>query len=315
MKIVENSNIRIRKPKWLKRSLPSGPEYGRMKNLIKKSSLSTVCQEAQCPNQFECFSKGTATFMILGDRCTRNCRFCAVSHKPTSMPDPEEPVRVAEAIASLKLKFAVITSVTRDDLDDGGASHFTRTIREIKKKTPGTGVEILIPDLQGNWNGLVEILSSGPDVLNHNLETVPRLYSRVRPEAVYERSLELLKKSKEIRPETPTKSGLMVGLGESFDEVLDTMADLVAHGCDILTIGQYLQPSRNHLPVERFVTPEDFENLKKEANALGFKGVASSPAVRSSFEAGVLYQEVRQCMKMESENQINNTDKWKENYV
>ena len=296
MKIVDKGSIKVRKPAWLKRSLPSGPEYGRMKNLIKNSSLATVCQEAQCPNQFECFSKGTATFMILGDRCTRNCGFCAVSYKPLTLPDAGEPLRVAEAVAVLKLKFAVITSVTRDDLADGGASHFAQTIREIRRRSPVTRIEILIPDLQGNWQALEEILAARPDVLNHNLETVPRLYSRVRPEAVYQRSLLLLKKAKQMAPEIPTTSGLMVGLGETADELRSTMADLLKHGCDIITIGQYLQPSKSHLAVERFVTPEEFEQLREDALKMGFKGVASSPTVRSSFEAGNLYREVVQAI-------------------
>ncbi len=292
MKIVDKQNIKVRKPAWLKRSLPSGPEYGRMKNLIKSSNLSTVCQEAQCPNQFECFSRGTATFMILGDRCTRNCGFCAVSHKPPGPPDSGEPVRVAEAVAVLDLKFAVITSVTRDDLADGGAAHFAETIRQIQQHSQDTRIEILIPDLQGNWPALATILAARPDVLNHNLETVPRLYPTVRPGAVYKRSLLLLKKSKELHPEIPTKSGLMVGLGESGEELRQTMTDLLEHGCDLLTIGQYLQPSKQHLAVKRFVTPEEFEHFKSVALDLGFKGVASSPTVRSSFEAGTLYREV-----------------------
>jgi len=292
MKIIDKGNIQVRKPKWLRRKLPSGPEYERMKRLIHNNGLTTVCQEAKCPNQFECFSKGTATFMILGERCTRNCGFCAVSHKPLSLPDPGEPSRVAKAVASLHLKYAVITSVTRDDLPDGGASHFIQTIQEVHSQSPGTRVEILIPDLQGNWAALNKILQSGPDVLNHNLETVPRLYSRVRPEAVYERSLKLLRQSKIISPKTPTKSGVMLGLGETVDELRDTMRDLLENGCDILTLGQYLQPSRSHLPVERFVPPEEFDSLKKEAIELGFKGVASSPTVRSSYEASSLYNEV-----------------------
>ena len=292
MNIVDKGNIQVRKPKWLKRRLPTGPEYERMKKLIKNNSLTTVCQEAKCPNQFECFSKGTATFMILGERCTRNCGFCAVSHKPLGLPDPEEPSRVAEAVASLHLKYAVITSVTRDDLPDGGAPHFIKTIQEVHRQSPGTRIEILIPDLQGNWTALAKILQAGPDVLNHNLETVPRLYSRVRPEAVYERSLELLRQSKIISSKTPTKSGVMLGLGETVDELRDTMRDLLKNGCDILTLGQYLQPSRSHLPVESFVPPEEFDSLKKEAMELGFKGVASSPTVRSSFEASSLYNEV-----------------------
>jgi lipoic acid synthetase len=292
MKITDKGNIQVRKPKWLKRKLPSGPEYERMKKLIKNNCLTTVCQEAQCPNQFECFSKGTATFMILGERCTRNCGFCAVSNKPIGLPDPEEPSRVAEAVASLHLKYAVITSVTRDDLPDGGASHFIKTIQEVHRQSPGTRIEILIPDLQGNWQALAEILQAGPDVLNHNLETVPRLYSRVRPEAIYIRSLELLRQAKLVSPKTPTKSGVMLGLGETVEELRETMGDLLKSGCDILTLGQYLQPSKAHLPVERFVPPEEFDSLKEEALALGFKGVASSPTVRSSFEAGTLYDEV-----------------------
>lgn len=292
MKILETGNISVRKPKWLKRKLPSGPEYERMIKLIHNNCLTTVCQEAQCPNQFECFSKGTATFMILGERCTRNCGFCAVSYRPLAPPDPEEPFRVAEAVRSLNLKYAVITSVTRDDLPDGGASHFIKTIEEVHRQSPGTRIEILIPDLQGNWGALAEILKADPDVLNHNLETVPRLYSRVRPEAIYERSLELLRQAKKISPKTPTKSGVMLGLGETVEELRDTMLDLLKNGCDIITLGQYLQPSRSHLPVERFVPPEEFDRLKNEAIKLGFKGVASSPTVRSSFEAGTLYDKV-----------------------
>lgn len=301
MRTVEKNGIRVGKPKWLKRRLPIGPEYGRIKELIKNSRLTTVCQEAQCPNQFECFSKGTATFMILGDRCTRNCRFCAVSSQPSGLPDPDEPVRVAEAVSFLKLKFAVITSVTRDDLADGGASHFVETIKEIHTRSPETRVEVLIPDLQGNWQALAAIMAAQPDVLNHNLETVARLYSRVRPDAVYERSLALLKKAKDISQDTPTKSGLMLGLGETRDELRATMIDLVSHGCDILTMGQYLQPSREHLPIERFIPPEEFDALKQEALSLGFKGVASQPGVRSSFEAGTLYLEVSRIVENQKE--------------
>lgn len=297
MKTVEGNGIRVGKPKWLKRRLPSGPEYGRIKELIKSSRLTTVCQEAQCPNQFECFSRGTATFMILGDRCTRNCRFCAVSTQPIGLPDPEEPVRVAEAVSSLQLKFAVITSVTRDDLVDGGAAHFVATLREIHARSPDTKVEVLIPDLQGNWKALAAIMEAGPDVLNHNLETVARLYPRVRPEAVYLRSLTLLRMAKEMSPDTPVKSGLMLGLGESREELHQTMRDLLNHGCDILTMGQYLQPSREHLEVVRFLPPEEFETLQQEALSLGFRAVASSPGVRSSYEAGTLYLQVSRMLK------------------
>lgn len=268
-----------------------------MKKLIQSNCLTTVCQEAKCPNQFECFSKGTATFMILGERCTRNCGFCAVSSNPLGAPDPKEPSRVAEAVTSLGLKYAVITSVTRDDLSDGGASHFIETIKEVRKQSPGTRIELLIPDLQGNREALCGILEAGPDVLNHNLETVPRLYPRVRPEAIYERSLQLLSRAKEFSPDIPTKSGVMLGLGETMDELRATMADLLKNDCDILTLGQYLQPSSAHLPVERFVSPEEFEVLREEALKLGFKGVASSPTVRSSFEAGTLYNQVAAAMK------------------
>lgn len=292
MKNIENNDIRVKKPKWLRRKLPSGPEYGRMKNLIANNSLATVCQEAQCPNQFECFSKGTATFMILGERCTRNCRFCAVSHKPLGPPDPDEPKRVAEAVVELGLSYTVITSVTRDDLPDGGASHFVEVLNEVRKKAPKIQIEILIPDLQGNWEALASILEARPEVLNHNIETVARLYPTVRPEAVYQRSLSLIAKVKELSPSTPTKSGIMLGLGETVEEIRQTMADLLEHGCDILTLGQYLQPSRSHLSVDRFVPPEEFESLKQEALQLGFKAVASSPTVRSSYEAGTLYNEV-----------------------
>lgn len=292
MNIRDKGDITVRKPKWLRRKLPTGPEYEQVRQLISKNCLSTVCQEAQCPNQFECFSKGTATFMILGERCTRNCKFCAVGNSPLGPPDPQEPVRVAEAIQSLKLRYAVITSVTRDDLDDGGASHFVKTLEMVHKLSPETLIEILIPDLQGDWQALDKILAAGPDVLNHNLETVSRLYSRVRPEAVYERSLQLLRQVKKIEPRIPTKSGIMLGLGENTEELLEAMQDLVDNGCDILSLGQYLQPSKNHLPVERFVPPEEFDNLKKEAERIGFKGVASGPTVRSSYGAEELYHQV-----------------------
>ena len=291
MKIVDRDNIQIRKPKWLKRRLPRGPEYERMKRLINNNSLTTVCQEAKCPNQFECFSKGTATFMILGERCTRNCGFCAISHKPLSLPDPGEPSRVAEAVASLHLKYAVITSVTRDDLPDGGASLFSQTIQEVHRKSPGTLIEILIPDLQGNWTALAKILQASPDVLNHNLETVPRLYSRVRPEAVYERSLELLRHSKILSSKTPTKSGVMLGLGETRDQVEQVLKDLRDHDVDMATIGQYLQPTPHHHPVLRYWTPEEFEELAKLGYGMGFTHIASGPLVRSSYHADLMAEE------------------------
>lgn len=228
--------------------------------------------------------------MILGERCTRNCRFCAVENQPQSLPDPEEPARIAEAVLLLKLQYAVITSVTRDDLEDGGASFFVETIARVRKLSPNTLVEVLIPDLQGNWQALEQILGAGPDVLNHNIETVARLYPQVRPEARYQRSLDLLAKVKELRPKMVTKSGLMLGLGESHEELVQTWQDLLASGCDILTMGQYLQPSAKHLEVERFVPPEEFAELEQQSLALGFAGVASGAFVRSSYRAEQLYQ-------------------------
>lgn len=288
-----HGNISVGKPRWLRRSLPAGPEYEKMRQLLKRSQLNTVCQEAQCPNQFECYSQGTATFMILGDRCTRNCRFCAVEHKPFGLPDPEEPQRVAEAVEILGLRYAVITSVTRDDLGDGGASLFAETIAAVRLRRPETLIEVLIPDLQGNWPALAKIVEAAPDVLNHNMETVASLYPRVRPEAIYRRSLDLLAQGKKLNPQLPTKSGIMLGLGETRDELLETWDDLLASGCDILTLGQYLQPSKNHLPVERFVTPEEFAELEQLALARGFAGVAAGPFVRSSYQAEVLYRRVR----------------------
>lgn len=289
----KNENIRIAKPKWLRRSLPSGPEYERIRLLLKKSALTTVCQEAQCPNQFECYSKGTATFMILGDRCTRNCRFCAVSHGPKSLPDPEEARRVAEAVKILHLRYVVITSVTRDDLGDGGATFFAETIKRVRQEKPDALIEVLIPDLAGNWQALQTILDAAPDVLNHNIETVPRLYQKVRPEAVYLRSLELLAEAKKRAPHIPTKTGIMLGLGEDRGELERVWGDLCGISCDILTMGQYLQPSADHLEVSRFVEPDEFEVLKGQAVLCGFRGVASGPFVRSSYEAEKLYRQAK----------------------
>jgi lipoic acid synthetase len=287
------NRIKTGKPKWLRRSLPTGPEYEKIRQLLKSHDLTTVCREAKCPNQFECYGKGTATFMILGERCTRNCRFCAVGHKPESLPDPEEPERVAEAVVILGLRYAVVTSVTRDDLVDGGASFFAETIRALRKRSPKTLVEVLIPDLQGNWQALKTILDAGPDVLNHNIETVAALYPEVRPQAQYRRSLELLRQAKVISPRIPTKSGIMLGFGETHTDVQQTWHDLLAAGCDILTMGQYLQPSADHLPVHRFLPPEEFTELETEALALGFAGVASAPFVRSSYQAEKLYRQAQ----------------------
>lgn len=286
----ETDKVKLGKPKWLRRSLPTGPEYEQIRKLLKDHDLTTVCQEAKCPNQFECYGKGTATFMILGERCTRNCRFCAVENHPKTLPDPAEPARVAEAVVLLKLRYAVVTSVTRDDLEDGGASLFAETITAIRSQSPKTLVEVLIPDLLGNWRALATILAAKPHVLNHNMETISRLYPEVRPAAQYQRSLELLKKVKEIDPAMVTKSGIMLGLGEDSAELSGVWNDLIASGCDILTMGQYLQPSARHLEVKRFVPPEEFEELGTASLGLGFAGVASGVFVRSSYQAEKLYR-------------------------
>jgi lipoyl synthase len=282
--------VRIQKPPWLKRRLPTGSDFEQVKTLINKGGLHTVCQEAKCPNIWECFSKHTATFMIMGSHCTRSCRFCAVSHGPIAQPDPEEPARVAEAAQKMGLNYVIITSVTRDDLPDGGAYLFAETIQEVRKQIPDVLVEVLIPDFQGNAEALKTVLKARPDVLNHNIETVPRLYSTVRPEANYNRSLEVLKQTRKYEPSIPTKSGLMLGLGELPDEISLTLEDLFKAGCRILTLGQYLQPSKQHLQVERFVPPEEFDNWRKTALEIGFSQVACGPFVRSSYHAKELFQ-------------------------
>jgi lipoyl synthase len=285
---------RAPKPEWLKRRLHSGETYERVFGLLRDSRLHTVCEEAHCPNLGECFSRGTSTFLILGDRCTRNCRFCAVAHALPAPPDEEEPERVARAIGELGLRYAVITSVTRDDLPDGGAAHFARTIREIRASSPGARVEVLIPDFHGSDDALMRVIEAGPEVINHNMETVPRLYPVVRPQADYGRSLGVLARVREMSAGIATKSGLMLGLGEDRKEVLGVLKDLLHAGCDLLTMGQYLSPSKDHLPVERFITPQEFADLEKEAYRLGFKGVASGPFVRSSFHAEDLYEKAGQ---------------------
>ena len=281
---------RVPKPSWLRRKLPSGPVYEQVRSLIKNGKLHTVCQEAHCPNQWECFSGRTATFLIMGPRCTRNCRFCAVEHGPLSPPDPEEPAKVAEAAKILELRYVVVTSVTRDDLPDGGASFFAAAIKAIRERIPDALVEVLIPDFQGDAGALRTVVDARPDVLNHNLETVPRLYPSVRPGAVYERSLELLGRVKTFDPSLRTKSGLMLGLGETADEIRQTLQDLHDVHCGLLTLGQYLQPSLEHLPVERFVTPDEFDRWKEIALWMGFSQVASGPFVRSSYHAKDLYE-------------------------
>jgi lipoic acid synthetase len=274
-----------RKPAWLKVPFPGGPQYLWLKGLLRASGLHTVCEEARCPNIGECFQNGTATFMILGDVCTRACAFCAVtSGRPTGL-DPAEPLRVARAATRLGLRHAVVTSVTRDDLPDGGASVFAATIRAVRRLSPDTSVEVLIPDFRGSREALAAVMAAAPDILNHNVETVARLYRRVRPKAVYSRSLELLARAREMDGDVITKSGLMVGLGEEHEELLAVMADLVAAGCDVLTIGQYLQPTPRHRTVARYYHPDEFAELARAGRRLGFRHVEAGPLVRSSYHA------------------------------
>jgi len=282
-----------RKPDWLKRRLPTGETFNQVRDLIEAGRLHTVCQEAKCPNIWECYSHRTATFLIMGERCTRNCRFCSVAPGPPGPLDPQEPARLAEAVERMGLKYVVVTSVTRDDLPDGGAGHFAATIHEIRRRVPGAEIEVLIPDFQGDPAALETVLRARPDVLNHNIETVPRLYPRVRPQADYRRSLELLRRAGEIAPGTPTKSGLMLGLGERADEIRQALQDLRAVGGRILTLGQYLQPSPAHLPVDAYVPPDDFENWRKAALDMGFSEVASAPFVRSSYHAKESFQALK----------------------
>jgi lipoic acid synthetase len=277
----------LRKPAWLRVRSPYSPEVGRLKAVLREHRLHTVCEEAACPNIGECFGHGTATFMIMGALCTRRCPFCDVAHGRPEPLDAEEPANLARTIAAMGLKFVVVTSVDRDDLRDGGASHFVACIRAIRAQAPATGIEILVPDFRGRMEIALNALDQAPpDVFNHNIETVPRLYKKARPGADYAWSLKLLQEFKRRHPHIPTKSGLMVGLGETDEELETTMRDLRAHDCDLLTIGQYLQPSRNyHLPVERYVTPENFARLADIGRGLGFRNIASGPLVRSSYHA------------------------------
>lgn len=280
---------RFSKPQWLVKPIAQGATLRRVRSVLDGCNLHTVCEEARCPNRGECYASGTATFMILGDRCTRNCRFCAVSHDVPLPLDPDEPRRVAEAVATLGLTYAVITSVTRDDLSDGGARQFAASIRSIRNITPKTGVEVLIPDFRGSTEALSIVCDAGPEVLAHNIETVPRLYAGIRPKADYSQSLSVLKKTKELHPGIITKSGLMLGLGETGGEIRQVFDDLLDHGCSILTLGQYLQPDTALVPVERFFTPDTFDFWKEEALRAGFSQVASGPLVRSSYKAEELY--------------------------
>jgi lipoic acid synthetase len=274
------------RPEWLKVRFFGGENYQDLKRIMRSLDLHTVCESARCPNQGECWEHRTATFMILGNICTRACGFCAVpSGRPAGPPDADEPERVAQAVEQLRLRYAVVTSVNRDDQADGGSAIFARTIAAIRKRVPDCRIEVLIPDFRGDWPALVTVLAARPDVLNHNIETVPRLYHQVRRGAVYQRSLELLHRAKQFAPATPVKTGMMLGLGETREEVLDTLADLAAQGVDILTLGQYLQPTREHLPVVRFVHPNEFAEYKRLGEAMGFRHVESGPLVRSSYHA------------------------------
>ena len=281
------------KPLWLRRKLPDQEALQKMRALLQRYGLNTVCEGALCPNRGECFRQGTATFLILGRTCTRSCTFCAIpSEERPPAPDPEEPQRIVEAASELGLTHVVVTSVTRDDLEDGGASHFAKTVRALKRTESTIVVEVLIPDFQGSFESLKIVADSGPDIVNHNLETVPRLYPEVRPQADYRRSLHLLKTVKEIDPGRVTKSGLMLGLGEQRDEVLEVMNDLRKISCDLLTLGQYLQPSGRHHPVVRYIPPEEFEDLRCAGEKMGFKAVFSAPLVRSSFHAAEVFKKI-----------------------
>ena len=286
IKIVPRATL-LPKPSWIRvRAASPNSRFHEIKDVLRAQKLHTVCEEASCPNIAECFGKGTATFMILGDICTRRCPFCDVAHGRPLAPDADEPRHLAETIALLKLKYVVITSVDRDDLQDGGAQHFVDCINAVRKASPRTTIEVLVPDFRGRLDRALEILAAAPpDVMNHNLETVPRLYKQARPGGDYQHSLQLLKRFKALYPSVPAKSGLMVGLGETDDEILAVMRDLRAHDVDMITIGQYLQPSPHHLAVERYVTPEGFVLFEKEATDLGFKHAAVGPLVRSSYHA------------------------------
>jgi lipoic acid synthetase len=285
LSIARPAAPRLPKPDWLKVRAPGSPSYLRLKAVMRGLGLHTVCEEARCPNIGECWNHGTATFMILGDVCTRACSYCAVAHGRPDGVDTAEPARVGDAIAALSLSYVVITSVDRDDLDDGGASIFAETIRETRARVPHCRIEVLIPDFQGSESALHTVLDARPDVLNHNTETVPRLYRMARSGGRYSRTLELLERSRQYAPGIPTKSGLMVGLGEERDEIVQTLADVRRVGCEILTIGQYLRPTDAHAPMIRYYHPDEFRDLKTIALELGFVHVESGPLVRSSYHA------------------------------
>ena len=282
---------RPRKPDWLKVRFPAGPNYARIDRYHREQGLHSVCRSAACPNQGECWSQGTATFMILGEKCTRDCRFCNVVQAPPEPPDPNEAAGIARAVQELNLSHAVITTVTRDDLADGGAAQFAAVTAAIRRQQPDCRIELLISDLQGNHQALQTILEAGPDILGHNLETVPRLYATARQGADYRRSLDLLAAARQLAPQLPTKSGLMLGMGEEREEVLAVLDDLRSVDCTMLTLGQYLQPSRAHLPVVRYLPPEEFETLRAEGLQRGFRHVEAGPLVRSSYHAAEQYKE------------------------
>ena len=277
--------IRPRLPDWLKVRMPGGPRYIELKQLMRDSRLHTVCEEARCPNIGECWERSAATFMILGDICTRACAYCAVTTGRPGAVDWGEPIRLAETVKRMALQYCVITAVNRDDLDDGGAGVFAACIRQVRAAVPGCRVEVLIPDFQGNWDALATVIDAAPQVLNHNIESVARVFRRVRPKGDYRQSLELLRRAKALAPQLPTKSGIIVGMGETRDELLQTMRDLRAVDCDLLTVGQYLRPSIKHIAIDRFYTPAEFEEIRQAGAAMGFKHIAAGPLVRSSYHA------------------------------
>ena len=284
-----NKALNSSKPPWLRVRLSVNEKFAFVKKTALDLRLHTVCEEANCPNAVECWNAGTATFLILGERCTRRCNFCAVAHGPAGAPDGDEPERVAMAVRAMKLSYVVITSVTRDDLAGGGADHFAKTIGSVRSLNPGVMIEVLVPDFQGATEAIQRVVRAKPDVLSHNVETIPRLYARVRPGADYGRSLQLLKIARSLDPVLTLKSGLMLGLGESPEEVREVLADLKGAGCELLTLGQYLRPTLNHLPVDRFVPPDEFDAWRITALEAGFSGVSSGPLVRSSFRARDMY--------------------------
>lgn len=280
-----------RKPEWIRAKAPVTPEVTHLKSLLRDHDLHTICEEAACPNLGECFTHGTASFLIMGQICTRRCPFCDVAHGKPDPLDENEPAHLAKTIAAMQLKHVVVTSVDRDDLRDGGAGHFRACIQEIRRQSPSTNIEVLVPDFRGRMDLALEVLADDPpDIFNHNLESIPRLYKAVRPGSDYQWSLNLIKRFQAMHPDVPTKSGLMLGLGETIDEIKQVMQDLRDHDCKMLTLGQYLQPSRHHLPVDRFVTPDEFDELAVVAKEMGFDHVASGPMVRSSYHADLQAQ-------------------------